>query len=120
MLAMSCTMYYQDYMLTELPNTLTVFDSNYESQYSASYTGNINEVSSSIDFQYYTSFANAIQMLLQENYSTFLVTVRCNTVAIYCNGNGQFKVFDSHARDMFGLPHPHGTCVLLDIDNLIC
>ena len=68
----------QDFLLlTELPNTLTVFDSNYDFQYSASYTGHINEVSPSIDFQYspsidfqyYTSFANAMQMLLQENFN---------------------------------------------------
>ena len=28
------------------------------------------------------------------------------------------KVFDSHARDSFGMPHPYGTCVLLEFDSV--
>ena len=27
------------------------------------------------------------------------------------------KIFDSHARDSFGMPHPHGTCVFLEFDS---
>lgn len=40
----------------------------------------------------------------------------------YCADNGHFKVFESHARDIYGQSHPRGTCDLLDIsstDNLV-
>ena len=32
--------------------------------------------------------------------------------------NGSLKIFDSHARDPFGFPHPHGTCVLLEVSSI--
>ena len=45
------------------------------------------------------------------------MTVQCNAVAIYCKGNGEFKLFDSHAIDLLVLPHPQGACVLLEISD---
>ena len=30
-----------------------------------------------------------------------------------------FKIFDSHARDLYGRGHPQGSCVLLEIPSLI-
>ena len=39
-----------------------------------------------------------------------------------CADNGNFKVFDSHARDVYSKSHVQGTCVLLGIsstDNLV-
>lgn len=104
-------------LLTELPNTITIFDCNYEMHYSPCYTGNIT-MSSSTDFQFCVPFGNAIQILMAQAYQMFLMTIQCNTVAIYSTSNMQFEIFDSHSRDPFGLPHPQGTCVLLTIDNL--
>ena len=37
---------------------------------------------------------------------------------IYCTADGKFKIFHSHARDSFGIPHPQGTCVLLEVNTL--
>ena len=31
----------------------------------------------------------------------------------YCADNGHYKMFDSHARDIYGKSHPQGTCALL-------
>ena len=48
-----------------------------------------------------------------------------NSIAVsisYCADNGHFKVFDSHAKDVYGKSHTRGTCGLLDIsstDNLV-
>lgn len=64
------------------------------------------------------SFANAIQALLGQNYNSFLLTVLSITVCIYLTPNAKFKIFDSHARDLFGIPHPKGTCVLLDVNTI--
>lgn len=111
-------LYNEDFLLlTELPNVITVFDCNYEMQYSPSYTGNI-WTSSSIDFQFCMPYGNAMQILIDEGYNMFLLTILCNTVAIYVTSNGKFKLFDSHSRDQFGLQNPQGTCVLITINNL--
>ena len=60
---------------------------------------------------YVMPFACALQNLLQENYDSFLVTIGSNTVSVYLMPNGSLKIFDSHARDSFGIAQPHGTCV---------
>ena len=39
-------------------------------------------------------------------------------VAIYSIEGGGYKVFDSHARDMYGNSHSEGTCVLLEIKSM--
>ena len=62
------------------------------------------------------SFANAVQALLGQNYNSFLLTIRSTTVDFYCSG--KFKIFDSHGRDSYGMPHPQGTCVLLEVNTL--
>ena len=50
---------------------------------------------------------------MQERYNSLLLTIGSNThVSIYSIPNGRLKLFDSHARDSFGVPHPHGTFVL--------
>ena len=36
-------------------------------------------------------------------------------VGIHSIEGGGYKVFDSHARDMYGNSHSEGTCVLLEI-----
>ena len=105
----------QDFLLlTELPKTVAVFETNYDVQYSPSYTGNIRDENSNVDFQFCMPLGNAFQTLLAENFHLFILTIQCITVAVYCEADGKFKIFDSHARDLFGLAHPQGTCVLLD------
>ena len=53
-----------------------------------------------------------MQALLGQNYNSFLLTVLSTAVGFYCNGDGKFKIYDSHGRHSYGMPHPHGTCVL--------
>ena len=64
------------------------------------------------------SFANAMQALLRQNYNSFLFTILSTTVGFNCNGDGKFKTFYSHVRDSYGMPHPQGTCVLLEVNTL--
>ena len=59
-----------------------------------------------------------MQALLGKNYDSFLLTIRSTTVGFYCNGDGKFKIFDSHGRDSYGMPHPQGTRVLLGVNTL--
>ena len=32
---------------------------------------------------------------------------------------GKFKIFDSHSRDLYGMPDPGGKCVLIDVEGLV-
>ena len=58
---------------------------------------------------------SAFETLLALNYHSFILTVGIIGVAIYSIEGGGYKVFDSHARDMYGNSHSEGTCVLLEI-----
>ena len=88
---------------------IIVFNINYQLQYSPSYTGTIHGTCEVQDFNYCMSFANAMQALLGQNYNSFLLTILSTTVGFYCNGDGKFKIFDSHGRDSYGMPHPQET-----------
>jgi len=63
------------------------------------------------------SLENALHVLRTQNYNSFILTIGCSTVAIYYNG-GKFKIFDSHARDSFGMTDSRGTCVLLEFSQI--
>ncbi|XP_015764283.1 PREDICTED: uncharacterized protein LOC107343234 [Acropora digitifera] len=93
-------------------------NSKYHLQYSPSYTGKICGSCAMEDFDYCMPLENAIQALIGQSYHSFLLTILSTTVAIYCTADGKFKIFDSHARDSFGIPHPQGTCVLLEVNTL--
>jgi hypothetical protein len=59
----------------------------------------------------YYSIENALNNLFMEthlNYQHCMLTIGSNTVAIFKTSEGTFKVFDSHSRDLYGIPHPFG------------
>ena len=58
------------------------------------------------------------ETLLALNYNSFILTLGIIGVAIYSIEGGGYKVFDSHARDMYGNSHSKGTCVLLEIKSM--
>ena len=95
----------QSYLLfTELPELINVFNTDYQLQYSSSYSGTINGRCIIPDFTFCIPLVDAMQTLKQ-NYHSFLLTIECSTIAIYCTPDGKFKIFDSHAKDAFGMPH---------------
>ena len=61
---------------------------------------------------------SASETLLTLNCHWFILTVGIIRVAIYSIEGGGYKVFDSHARDMYGNSHSEGTCVLLEIKSM--
>ena len=89
-------------MLTELPTMLTVLDENYQLDYSASYTGNIHGDSAIDGFQYCMGLQRALQSLISQQYNSFILIVCAVGVAIPYPDDGQFSIFDSHARDIYG------------------
>ena len=99
---------------TELPTMLNVLDTNYQLEFSESYTGTVSRETAIEGYNHYcTSLQIAFESLLSQNYTSFILTVGCIGVSIYFNGDIGFKIFDSHARDVYGRAHPRGTCGLL-------
>ena len=101
-------------MQTELPTMLNVIDTNYQLEFNESYTGSVDLETAIEGYQYCTSLQRAFELLLSQNYTNFILTVGCIGVSIDCNGDIGFKIFDSHARDVYGRAHPQGTCLLLE------
>ena len=114
----------QSYLMqTELPTMLNVLDTDYQLEYSESYTGTVGQETAIEGYQYCTSLQIAFESLLSQNHTNFILTVGCVGVSIYCNVDVGFKIFHSHARDVYGRAHPQGTCVLLEalsLDSLVC
>ena len=60
----------------------------------------------------------AFESLISKGYGSFILRSGCIAVGIsYCADNGHYKVFESHARDIYGKSHPQAT--LLDIIFII-
>ena len=85
-------------MQSELPSMLNVFETDYQLQYSESYTGTIHQEAAIEGYQYCTSLLRVFESLVAENYTNFVLTIGCTAVAIYCNCNVGFKIFDSHCN----------------------
>ena len=65
----------------------------------------------------YTAYT-ALETLSALNYNSLILTVAIIVVGIYSIEAGGYKVFDSHARDMYGNSHSEGTCILLEIPSM--
>ena len=109
-------------MFSELPSELTVFDKDFHFEYSESYSGNVIGNSFIEGYQYCVPFHRSFEILLRENYHAFVLTINNNAVCIFCTNDDKYKIFDSHARDIYGRSHLQGTCVLLEtatIDHVV-
>ena len=105
-------------LLTDVPEVVSVFDNIYHLKYSDPFAGDL--FMSSPTPPYY-SLESALNNLFEDtefNYSHCLLTIDCNTVAIFKTSQGNFKIFDSHSRDLYGMPHPFGKCVLVSIEAI--
>ena len=105
-------------LLTELPTLLTIKNIGYSLEFSNSYTGNVHLNVPIINFPFVMPLNSALEQLQHQQFNSFLLTIECNTISIFIDNNSLFKVFYSHSRDLFGMPHPHGSCVLLEFDSL--
>ena len=100
-------------LLTDVPNMVSLDEKTYALTYSESLTG---ELSMTCDDGPYVCLKNAFRNLfsgVETNYESCLLTIDCNTVAVFKMSNNNFKVFDSHSRDLHGMSSFSGKCVLL-------
>ena len=109
----------QDFlMLTELPEVLCLRDTMYRLKYSDSYFGNVHNCNDCTIETHCVPLIEAFELLLRDNFTSFILTITTSTVAILVKNNGIFKVFDSHSRDSQGMFDPCGTCVLIEIASI--
>ena len=109
-------------MFSELPSELTLFDTDYVLQYSESYSDIVFGDCCLDGYPYCVPFHRAFELLLAENYSSFILTINSNSVCTYRTYDRKYKIFDSHSRDIYGRSDPQGTCVLLEaatIDDVV-
>ena len=100
-------------MTTLQPSMLTVLEEDYQLTHSEIYTGNILGELAIEGYQFCMGLKRAFESLISDGYGSFILTVGCIPVGIsYCADNAHYKVFNSHARDMYGKSHPQGTCAL--------
>ena len=67
-------------MQSELPTALNVFDTDYQLEYSESYSGTVHQEIAIEGYQYCTSLPRAFESLIFESYTNFILTVGCITV----------------------------------------
>ena len=105
-------------LLTDVPKMVSVFDGIYCMEYGDPFAGDLFMAYTTLP---YYSIENALNDLFTEtclNYQHCMLTIGSNTVAILKTSEGTFKVFDSHSRDLYGIPHPFGKCILTTVDSI--
>ena len=105
-------------LLTEVPEMISLSNNIYTLQYSDSYSGSIFMTVSSEPYMSLEDAFEKIFLSFQLNYDLALLTIGCNTVAIFKISEVTFKVFDSHSRDTYGMPQSFGKCFLLTICSI--
>ena len=109
----SSTMNNEYLLVSELPDTLDMFERSFSFTFQTPDVGIFGTNSEHVvdDFHFCSTLSDAIRKSLNLVDACF-VTFTGNTIAI-AKKDSVFYVFDSHARNAFGLPDQNGKCVLL-------
>ena len=105
-------------LLTDAPELISVHNNVYYLQYSDSLAGDVFMITDNEPFYSLISAFNKIFSHAELDYQYCLLTIDCNTVAISMISEGKYKIFDSHSRDLYGIPDPFGKCVLIAVEGL--
>ncbi|CAB4003438.1 ATP-dependent DNA helicase PIF1 [Paramuricea clavata] len=103
-------------LLTDVPEILSINNDTFNLEYSDSFSGALwmeynNEPYVTLEHAFHEVFDAG-------NYKACLLTIRANTVAVLMPFPDVFKVFDSHSRDMHGMPAAMGYSVLVSIEGI--
>ena len=109
-----------DYLLlTDVAiNTVSIFDKVYSLQYSESFTGSLFMTSNIGPYMSLRNSPLEVFSNSQQNYNCCLLTIGINTVAVFKNSEKSFQIFDSHSRDLYGMPDSFGRHILVCIEGL--
>ena len=97
---------------------VSVHNKVYCLEYSESFSGDVFKLSDDEPFYTLKTALNKIFSPTELNYQHCLLTIDCHTVAICMTSERTFKIFDSHSRDLYGIPDPFGKCVLIHVQAL--
>ena len=70
-------------LLTELPTMVTVLNTNYQLEFTESYSDSLHNATLNENIPYVMPLGCALQTLIQKVYISFLITIGCSTIAIY-------------------------------------
>ncbi|XP_078352155.1 uncharacterized protein LOC144636825 [Oculina patagonica] len=101
-------------LLSEIPSALSINDENFSINFSSSFAGDLH-MSDVRDC--FFPLQHVLNMLIKD-YDAFLLTVEINTVAIIIDNKGNYRIFDSHSRDIHGNIAANGTAVLLEFTSV--
>ena len=114
-----CSVQRHDYLLlTDVTNTVSIFDKAYSLQYSESFTGSLFMTSNIGPYMSLRNSPLEVFSNSQQNYNCCLSTIGINTVAVFKNSEQSFQIFDSHSRDLYGMPDSFGRRILVRIEGL--
>ncbi|XP_078349889.1 uncharacterized protein LOC144634728 [Oculina patagonica] len=101
-------------LLSEIPSALSINDENFSINFSESFAGDLH-MSDIRD--YFVPLQHALMILIKD-YDAFLLTIEINTVAIFIDNKGHYRIFDSHSRDIYGNLSANGTAILLEFTSI--
>ena len=93
-------------------------DKVYSLQYSESFTGSLFMTSNIGPYMSLRNSPLEVFSNSQQNYNCCLLTIGINTVAVFKNSEQSFQIFDSHSRDLYGMPDSYGRRILVRIEGL--
>ena len=105
-------------LLTDVPCIVSLYNKVYTLQYTESLAGSLFMT---LNNGPYMSLQNSLIEVFsssRQNCNCCLLTAGINTVAVFKICEQSFKIFDSHGKDFYGMPHPFGKCTLLSIEGL--
>ena len=103
-------------LLTDVPEFVNMNNITFHLEYSDSFSGALLMTVNNYSF---VTLENALDEVFHSlNYKSCLLTIGMNTVAIMMPFPDVFKVFDSHSRDLYGMPSTSGYCVLISVEGI--
>ena len=103
-------------LLTDVSEFVDIDNHAFNLQYSNSFSGAVHMSENS---PRHVTLEHALnEVFVSMRYSSCLLTIGMNTVAILMPFPCVFKVFDSHSRDVFGRLSALGYCVLISVEGI--
>ncbi len=107
----------QDFLLlTEVPELVDIDKDTFYLEYSESFSG---ALFMTVNNDPYVTLEHAFnEIFFTTNYKSCLLTIGMNTIAIFMPFPDVFKIFDSHSRDLQGMPCASGSCILTSVEGV--
>ena len=100
-----------DYLLlTDVPCIVSLYNKVYTLQYSESLAESLFMTSNNGPYMTLQNSLIEVFSSSRLNYNCCLLTAGINAVAVFKHSEESFKIFDSHAKDFYGMPHSFGKC----------